>query len=466
MPRVHRVLPEAALGWPAWTSSAGGRTSSPSSRRSASAWSRRTTTRPAATTTCATSAEVLEHLDELVRRRPPRARRGACWRRGSTTRCTTAVGDNEERSARLADAALTQAGVPIPPGRRGDPPGAADRGPRPGGRRPARAAPLATPTWRSWPRDPGATTRTSPACGRSTPHVPDADFRAGRARRCCEDLLAHARCSTPTRARERWEDEGPGQRQRGGGGAFLIRRPALTSRVTSSRLDTGVGAGRDHRVVPLGRDVVVVAVEAPLRDAERPRRTRAARRTTCRWPGATRAGRARRRSGGSMSSGHPGAAGPPARSERVVEQHPPRPDVAGVDVAPSRSRPGRTEAADLELPDARRAPATARARPAARRRPSAAARPRGRRRPRSVSSSCPAASPRGEPADSTASRPRQPREPPPGEVGLAATRRQPRWKRPRHLGERVRRGARRPRRRRSRSLVEEAEGEPSAPTAR
>ena len=57
--------------------------------------------------------EVLEHLDDLVPADHPErdAVLLAAWFHDAVY---DAVGDNEERSARLADAVLTQAGVPIP----------------------------------------------------------------------------------------------------------------------------------------------------------------------------------------------------------------------------------------------------------------------------------------------------------------------------------------------------------------
>ena len=57
--------------------------------------------------------EVLEHLDDLVPTDHPErdAVVLAAWFHDAVY---DAVGDNEERSARLADAVLTQAGVPIP----------------------------------------------------------------------------------------------------------------------------------------------------------------------------------------------------------------------------------------------------------------------------------------------------------------------------------------------------------------
>ena len=57
--------------------------------------------------------EVLEHLDDLVPADHPErdAVVLAAWFHDAVY---DAVGDNEERSARLADAVLTQAGVPIP----------------------------------------------------------------------------------------------------------------------------------------------------------------------------------------------------------------------------------------------------------------------------------------------------------------------------------------------------------------
>src|SRR3954464_11202084 len=57
--------------------------------------------------------EVLEHLDDLVPADHPDrdAGRLAAWFHDAVY---DAVGDNEERSARLADAVLPRAGVPIP----------------------------------------------------------------------------------------------------------------------------------------------------------------------------------------------------------------------------------------------------------------------------------------------------------------------------------------------------------------
>ncbi len=69
--------------------------------------------------------------------------------------------------------------------------------------------------------------------------VPEADFRAGR-RAVLEDLLAKEQLFGSEEARERWETSRPGQPQRRDRGTFLTRRPAASSRATSSRLEIGV----------------------------------------------------------------------------------------------------------------------------------------------------------------------------------------------------------------------------------
>ena len=181
--------------------------------------------------------EVLEHLDDLVPADHPErdAVVLAAWFHDAVY---DAVGDNEERSARLADAVLTQAGVPIPLVEEvtrlvrltaGHDPAADDL--------------------------PGqllcdadlAILAAGPGTLRRLRRRRAAGVRRGARRRLPGRAQggaggpARPRHVVPLRRCPRAVGgEGPRQRQRGGGGAFLTRRPAFTSRVTSSRLDTGV----------------------------------------------------------------------------------------------------------------------------------------------------------------------------------------------------------------------------------
>ena len=148
--------------------------------------------------------EVLEHLDDLVPADHPErdAVVLAAWFHDAVY---DAVGDNEERSARLADAVLTQAGVPIP---------------------------LVDEVTRlvrlTASHDPAADDLPGQllcdadlailAAGRERydayvagvrqeyAEVPDADFRAGR-KAVLEDLLAHDTLFHSDAARERWEEK-------------------------------------------------------------------------------------------------------------------------------------------------------------------------------------------------------------------------------------------------------------------
>ncbi len=148
--------------------------------------------------------EVLEHLDDLVPADHPErdAVVLAAWFHDAVY---DAVGDNEERSARLADAVLTQAGVPIPLVEEvtrlvrltaGHDPAADDL---PGQLLcDADLAILAAGRERYDAYVAGVR--------REYAEVPDADFRAGR-KAVLEDLLAHDTLFHSDAARERWEEK-------------------------------------------------------------------------------------------------------------------------------------------------------------------------------------------------------------------------------------------------------------------
>ncbi len=147
--------------------------------------------------------EVLEHLDDLVPADHPErdAVVLAAWFHDAVY---DAVGDNEERSARLADAVLTQAGVPIPLVDEvtrlvrltaGHDPAADDL---PGQLLcDADLAILAADRERYDAYVAGVRQEYA--------EVPDADFRAGR-KAVLEDLLAHDTLFHSEAARERWEE--------------------------------------------------------------------------------------------------------------------------------------------------------------------------------------------------------------------------------------------------------------------
>ncbi len=148
--------------------------------------------------------EVLEHLDDLVPADHPErdAVVLAAWFHDAVY---DAVGDNEERSARLADAVLTQAGVPIPLVDEvtrlvrltaGHDPAADDL---PGQLLcDADLAILAADRDRYDAYVAGVRQEYA--------EVPDADFRAGR-KAVLEDLLAHDTLFHSDAARERWEEK-------------------------------------------------------------------------------------------------------------------------------------------------------------------------------------------------------------------------------------------------------------------
>ena len=148
--------------------------------------------------------EVLEHLDDLVPADHPErdAVVLAAWFHDAVY---DAVGDNEERSARLADAVLTQAGVPIPLVDEvtrlvrltaGHDPTADDL---PGQLLcDADLAILAADRERYDAYVAGVRQEYA--------EVPDADFRAGR-KAVLEDLLAHDTLFHSDAARERWEEK-------------------------------------------------------------------------------------------------------------------------------------------------------------------------------------------------------------------------------------------------------------------
>jgi len=147
--------------------------------------------------------EVLEHLDDLVPADHPDrdAVVLAAWFHDAVY---DAVGDNEERSARLADAVLTQAGVPIPLVEEvtrlvrltaGHDPAADDL---PGQLLcDADLAILAAGRERYDAYVAGVRQEYA--------EVPDADFRAGR-KAVLVDLLAHDTLFHSEAARERWEE--------------------------------------------------------------------------------------------------------------------------------------------------------------------------------------------------------------------------------------------------------------------
>ena len=173
------------------------------------------------------------------------------------------------------------------------------------------------------PRDPGraaatATPSTPPTCAASTPTSPDADFRAGRAA-VLRDLLAKPRLFHTAYAPRALGGAGPGERRAGArraepgaapsersagprpvelrrrrAGAPLAAPQAGARSARTHQLAGGdrLGAGGDHagRTTPRARRSGRGRSRA--RGCRGCGRTRAARRRTCRWPGATTAGRA------------------------------------------------------------------------------------------------------------------------------------------------------------------------------
>ena len=142
-------------------------------------------------------------------------------------------------------------------------------------------------------------------------------------------------------------------------------------------------------------------------------RRRAARRTTCRWPGATTAGRAPATLGGSIRIirrpvGADGAVRPASSSSSRQERTWPASTYALAEP------PGPHLRAEVELARRRPGPATARARPAARRRASAARAIAGSDSAVASRSSYPTAMPRGDPAERTATSPGSAEQPAPG----------------------------------------------------
>ena len=123
------------------------------------------------------------------------------------------------------------------------------------------------------------------------------------------DLAADGRSEDPVGVEvgQRLEPRGPGFDDAGHRLTLVRRGPpwggAARRRAGGRRApgcSTGTAPAVDHRVVELGGHVVVVAVEARAPGRRAPARTRAARRTTCRWPGATTSGPTAARPGGSM----------------------------------------------------------------------------------------------------------------------------------------------------------------------
>ena len=110
-------------------------------------------------------------------------------------------------------------------------------------------------------------------------HLDDATFDAGRAL-VLADLLAKPRLFHTTYASRALGGPGPRQRPRVGELRALASAEPGSDRLAAPSQPGGdqaphqlaradrCGAGGDHRVVPLRRDVVVVAVEAPLGDVE------------------------------------------------------------------------------------------------------------------------------------------------------------------------------------------------------
>ena len=147
-------------------------------------------------------AEVLEHLDDLVPddHRDRDAVVLAAWFHDAVY---DAVGDNEERSARLADAVLTQAGVPIRLVEEvtrlvrltaGHDPAADDLS----------GQLLCDADLAILAADHERYDEYVAGVRQEYAAVPDADFRAGR-KAVLEDLLAHDTLFHSDAARERWE---------------------------------------------------------------------------------------------------------------------------------------------------------------------------------------------------------------------------------------------------------------------
>ena len=147
-------------------------------------------------------AEVLEHLDDLVPDDHPDrdAVVLAAWFHDAVY---DAVGDNEERSARLADAVLTQAGVPIRLVEEvtrlvrltaGHDPAADDLS----------GQLLCDADLAILAAEHGRYDEYVAGVRQEYAAVPDADFRAGR-KAVLEDLLAHDTLFHSDAARERWE---------------------------------------------------------------------------------------------------------------------------------------------------------------------------------------------------------------------------------------------------------------------
>ena len=297
--------------------------------------------------------EVLDRLDELAAAGEAFDRRRCGWPRGSTTASTTAQPGAEERSARWAETRPAGAGC-----RRRTVAEVARLVRLTEHHRPADDDRERLRALRRRPGDPGGRPRsgtpsTSRPCGASTPTSPTTTS-APAGPRSCATCSPSRTCSTPRTAARAWEAPARANvRARAGAaadrlatlptcGAAARRRRAAT---TSSREDTGSAPALDQPVVVLRRHVVVVAVEAPGGDAERRGRTRAARRRTRRWPGATTAGRAPAPSAGRSGS----SAAHRVQRSGVVEQQPPGADELGVDVGLVGLPPGRTWRPEVEL---------------------------------------------------------------------------------------------------------------------
>ena len=257
---------------------------------------RRTPTRAAATTTSATSTEVLTRLDELAAarhdvRRHRRAAGRVVPRRGLRRRAGRrgTLGGLGRGRARAAGAGAGR--------RRGGPAGPAHRDPPARRRRPPTAARSPTPTWRSWPRRRTRYDEYVAAVRREYAHLPDDVFDAGRAA-VLGALAAKPHLFHTAYAREHWEaparanlERGAGRPRRLGPGPLPPPQPGRDQ--PDHQLPRGhrLGAERDDLVVVLGRDVVVVAVEAALGDAELAGELVQLVERRRRWPGATTSGR-------------------------------------------------------------------------------------------------------------------------------------------------------------------------------
>ena len=259
--------------------------------------------------------EVLERLDELG----GRSRTRWCWRRGSTTGCTTA--GRAPRNARPSGSSgRSRRRASTRHGRGGGPAGPADRAPpaRRGRRTPVRCSP--TRTSASSPRVPERYAAYVATVRREYAHVPDREFAAGRAA-ILGDLLAKPTLFHTAYAREHWEataraNVGPGAGGAGGAQPGTLSRPCAGLR----DVEPGPDAERERQV----RGLVTDGRVEQQRDAERAEPVHEQRPDDVRVAAVGEP--AARRCRGRRRTNRPGAAGSATgRGGRAPRGHPPGP---------------------------------------------------------------------------------------------------------------------------------------------